>query len=184
MSPAWMPPSSGSRDEIDRLGAEAPPEKRADRLVAARRRAGTTVPARAARARAADSRSYPRDAPQRQSEYRAPTARAARCRRPRFSTNAVRGGRGISLGEPERVAQLERRGLLRQDRNPGPASMVKPSACSVRISPPARASFEQAERHCRARQARYAGGSPVMPRADDDDHAAVHGYRVYAADHC
>ena len=44
----------------------------------------------------------------------------------------------------------------------GPASIVKPSICSLRITPPSRAALEQHERHLLPRSS-YAAASPAMP---------------------
>ena len=156
MSPAWMPPRSGSAMRPTVSRAEAPAEKRSNRFVVVttprERHAREPACARAGR-RQQVVRCNSRAA---SSAHPAQTGRAVDRAVRACSTNAVRGGVvAISLAvESQCLAQLERRGFLRKHGFGTGFDDEAVDVIGANQAAGARGGFEQPGRECRAWTAR------------------------------
>ena len=163
-SPAWMPPSSGSAIRSTVCGPNRRRKNDATDSSVSRRRGNERLQRQRAARRPVEQVVSPA-APRASSECRAPTATAGDAAALRAGRKRVRGGRvGISrAGEAELLAELQCAAGFCTSSESGPASIVKPSTCSVRISPPSAATPRAARNSTRAARVRIAAASPVMP---------------------
>ena len=165
MSPAWMPPSSGSA--ISRDASRAPKRRRKNEATdssPASRRARHQRFERQPRARGGREQVVARQFPPRR---RNAEHRRGRQRMEPAALEHERGARrewsSISRAVRPSASQSSSAAGFCASTESGPASMVKPSTCSVRIRPPdARRGFEELKGTRRAISS-YAADSPVMP---------------------